>query len=84
MVGKVLSVRPTIDASAKLYETRLGARRFSEEIADRLARLAWWDWDHDKLREALPHFRKLGIEDFLAAYEARANSPRSSKKSAIA
>ncbi|MBR1133524.1 chloramphenicol acetyltransferase [Bradyrhizobium iriomotense] len=63
---------------------RIVRRRFSEETADRLARLAWWDWDHDKLREALPHFRKLGIEDFLATYEARASSPRSSKKSAIA
>ena len=63
---------------------RIVRRRFSEEIAGRLARLAWWDWDHDKLREALPHFRKLGIEDFLATYEARAASRRTSKKSAIA
>jgi hypothetical protein len=67
-------------------------RRFSEDVAGRLASLAWWDWDHDKLREALPDFRKLGIEDFLAAYEARASSlnsslddsPGSSKRSAVA
>jgi phosphonate metabolism protein (transferase hexapeptide repeat family) len=45
-------------------------RRFSEEIADRLARLAWWDWDHEALRQALPDFRKLGIEDFLDKYAA--------------
>ena len=50
---------------------RIVRRRFSEEVAGRLARLAWWDWDHDKLRAALPDFRKLGIEDFLATYEAR-------------
>ncbi|WP_441238757.1 chloramphenicol acetyltransferase [Bradyrhizobium sp. 930_D9_N1_4] len=62
---------------------RIVRRRFSEEVADRLARLAWWDWDHDKLREALPHFRKLGIEDFLATYEARTSSTPS-KKSAVA
>jgi phosphonate metabolism protein (transferase hexapeptide repeat family) len=43
-------------------------RRFSEAIADRLARLAWWDWDHEALRQALPDFRKLGIEDFLDKY----------------
>jgi phosphonate metabolism protein (transferase hexapeptide repeat family) len=47
-------------------------RRFSEQVADRLARLAWWDWDHDALRNALPDFRKLGIEDFLDKYEAAA------------
>jgi phosphonate metabolism protein (transferase hexapeptide repeat family) len=53
-------------------------RRFSDEIAGRLAKLAWWDWDHEGLREALPDFRKLGIEDFLAKYEARAVANRSS------
>jgi phosphonate metabolism protein (transferase hexapeptide repeat family) len=66
---------------------RIVRRRFSEEIAGRLGKLAWWDWDHDKLREALPDFRKLGIEDFLSTYEARAgsltNSP-ASKRSAVA
>ncbi|MGY4629039.1 transferase hexapeptide repeat family protein [Bradyrhizobium sp. USDA 4486] len=62
---------------------RIVRRRFPEEIAGRLAKLAWWDWDHDKLREALPNFRKLGIEDFLATYEARSNST-TSKRSAVA
>lgn len=45
-------------------------RRFSEDIADRLARLTWWDWDHDALRAALPDFRTLRIEAFLEKYEA--------------
>src|SRR6187399_1078853 len=53
---------------------RIVRRRFSEDVAGRLASLAWWDWDHDKLRAALPDFRKLGIEDFLATYEARGSS----------
>jgi phosphonate metabolism protein (transferase hexapeptide repeat family) len=52
-------------------------RRFSENLADRLARLAWWDWDHDTLRTALPDFRKLAIENFLDKYEvaSAAGSP---------
>src|SRR5262249_28451668 len=45
-------------------------RRFAEAIAERLARLAWWDWDHDALCAALPDFRKLAIEDFVEKYEA--------------
>ena len=45
-------------------------RRFAEHIAGRLAELAWWDWDHETLRGALPDFRKLAIEDFLDKYEA--------------
>ena len=61
-------------------------RRFSEDVAGRLAKLAWWDWDHDKLRSALPDFRKLGIEDFLAKYEAQraANASPANRRSAVA
>ena len=39
------------------------------EIAARLIALAWWDWPHDRLRTALPDFRKLTAEDFLGKYE---------------
>jgi hypothetical protein len=55
-------------------------RRFPEAIGERLVRLAWWDWDHETLRAALPDFRKLGIEEFLEKYEA--SSIRSTKRSA--
>jgi len=34
---------------------RLIRPRFSEAIADRLARLCWWDWDHGALHAAGPH-----------------------------
>lgn len=79
-MAKVPSVQPTIVAG---NPARIVRRRFSEEVAGRLARLAWWDWDHDKLRAALPDFRKLAIEDFLTAYEAGAHSS-ASKRSAVA
>ncbi|GLR91599.1 hypothetical protein GCM10007857_83170 [Bradyrhizobium iriomotense] len=55
-------------------------RRFSDDIAGRLARLAWWGWDHESLQAALPDFRKLTIDEFLSKYEgaglARLKSPR--------
>jgi phosphonate metabolism protein (transferase hexapeptide repeat family) len=51
-------------------------RRFSEDIAERLVRLAWWDWNHERLRMALPDFRKLTIEQFLDKYEAQSASLR--------
>lgn len=44
-------------------------RRQPEAIADRLIALAWWDWDHDRLRAALPDFRALETEAFLEKYE---------------
>ncbi len=44
---------------------RVIRRRFSQEVASRLVALAWWDWDHERLRRALPDFRSLPVEDFL-------------------
>jgi phosphonate metabolism protein (transferase hexapeptide repeat family) len=44
-------------------------RRFAEAVTARLAELAWWDWDHETLRSALPDFRQLTVEEFLAIYE---------------
>ncbi|MRX52112.1 chloramphenicol acetyltransferase [Paracoccus sp. S-4012] len=43
-------------------------RRFTEEIAARMEALAWWDWDHERLRAALPDFRRLSAEAFLDRY----------------
>jgi phosphonate metabolism protein (transferase hexapeptide repeat family) len=40
-------------------------RRFSPEVAERISELAWWDWEHERLRRALDDFRNLNIEEFL-------------------
>ncbi|SFI46005.1 hypothetical protein SAMN05216304_102851 [Bosea sp. OK403] len=40
-------------------------RRFPEPIAERLLALAWWDWEHARLRAALADFRALSVETFL-------------------
>src|SRR6202158_4974948 len=60
-------------------------RRFPEAVTNRLAELSWWDWDHEALRKALPDFRKLSVEEFLAKYEAAASVSRSPtpKRSAV-
>ena len=39
------------------------------EIAERLIALAWWDWSHEDLRQALPDFRSLAAGAFLEKYE---------------
>lgn len=44
--------------------------RFSPAIGARLDAIAWWDWSHKALREALDDFRALEIAAFLAKYEA--------------
>ena len=49
---------------------RLIRRRFPEEVAERMDRLAWWDWSHDALRRALPDFRALSAAAFLDKHGA--------------
>lgn len=39
--------------------------RFPAPIAARLRKLAWWDWEHARLRAALEDFRALPVEAFL-------------------
>ncbi len=44
--------------------------RFPTAVADRLQALAWWDWPHERLGQALEDFRKLEVEAFLERYAA--------------
>ncbi|WP_412064400.1 DapH/DapD/GlmU-related protein [Rhizobium sp. SYY.PMSO] len=49
---------------------KLIRERFTAEVGARMDKLAWWDWDHDRLRTALADFRALSAEDFLDRYDA--------------
>lgn len=51
---------------------RLIRRRFDETIAAGLMDLRWWDWDHERLRIALPDFRSLPVESFIERHASRA------------
>ena len=46
--------------------------RFPADTARRMQALAWWNWDHARLRARLDDFRTLSAEDFLDRYEASA------------
>lgn len=43
-------------------------QRFPPEIAERIARLAWWDWPHDRLADAVGDMATLSAEAFVAKY----------------
>jgi len=38
------------------------------KVSDRRMALAWWDWDHGRLRAALEDFRTLPVAAFLAKH----------------
>jgi len=42
--------------------------RFTPKQAEALQQIAWWDWEHDTLRTALPNIRSMGIETFVDHY----------------
>ncbi|OIQ41044.1 MAG: chloramphenicol acetyltransferase [Roseobacter sp. MedPE-SWde] len=48
-------------------------RRYTALVAEQMMELAWWDWDHARLRTCLPDFRRLTAEAFLEKY---ASEPR--------
>jgi hypothetical protein len=54
-------------------------RRFPERVADELIALAWWDWEHDRLRTALPDFRNLPVESFIEKYRNAAPADKTFK-----
>jgi phosphonate metabolism protein (transferase hexapeptide repeat family) len=50
-------------------------QRFPTPIAARMEKLEWWHWSHERLRLALPDFRRLSAEEFLDRYETAHSSP---------
>ena len=41
-------------------------RRFAAETASAMDTIAWWDWSHERLHQALADFRALTAEQFVA------------------
>ena len=44
-------------------------RRFSQEQAQVLQTIAWWDWPRDQFASALPDIRALSIGEFIEKYK---------------
>jgi phosphonate metabolism protein (transferase hexapeptide repeat family) len=44
--------------------------RFAPDTAEKIIDLAWWDWTHDKLAEAMNDMQSLSPEDFVEKWKA--------------
>ena len=64
---RVLAARQTT-AGLEEDEARPIRERFTRDIAERYERLAWWDWDHDRLFAALDDFRHMDAQEFIAKH----------------
>ncbi|KKZ88028.1 acetyltransferase [Rhizobium phaseoli] len=73
--GAVIGAGAVVSKNVAAYSivggvpAKLIRERFPKAVGERMDRLAWWDWDHDRLRLALQDFRNLSAEDFLSRYE---------------
>ena len=54
-----------VGVPARVIKSRLDAT-----TAERMLKLAWWDWPHDVLHARLQDFRTLPAEEFLDRYES--------------
>lgn len=76
--GAAIGANAVVTRDVGAYEifagspARLIRRRFSAGIAERLLALAWWDWPHERLFDAIPDIQSLEIEGFLEKWEGRA------------
>lgn len=48
---------------------RVIKRRVDAATEAALLRIRWWDWDHERLKAALPDFRRLDAAAFARAYD---------------
>ncbi len=50
------------------FPAKLLRWRFDEPVRDALLEIAWWNWERDRLRDALADFRTLSADAFCEKY----------------
>lgn len=70
VVGSGTIVSKDVPAYAVVVGVPARVIRFRAEppVIERMQRIAWWDWTHDQIDEALPDIRALDIGAFAAKY----------------
>ena len=83
--GAVVSRNVPAFAVAVGVPARVLRFRFPPEIVEQLQRIAWWDWPHERLGEAMADFRTMSAEAFCrkhgreALHGTRASTARSER-----
>ncbi len=73
--GAVIGLRAVVTKNVPPYAVvagnpaRIVKKRFKDHIIDRLLSLQWWNWDDDRIKNALPLLLNNDIKKFLIAAE---------------
>lgn len=67
--GAVVSRDVPAFAVAVGVPARVHRFRFAPQTVAALERVAWWDWSHERLAEAMGDFRAMSADDFCRKYD---------------
>jgi phosphonate metabolism protein (transferase hexapeptide repeat family) len=74
--GAVIAAGAVVSKDVAAYDIVAGVparalrRRFEPELCERIAALAWWDWPHDRLADAVEDMARLPAGAFVEKYAA--------------
>jgi chloramphenicol O-acetyltransferase type B len=73
--GAIVATRSVVTHSIPPYAivagspARIVKYRFDADIVDRLIKIAWWEWDDEKIHEAVPLLSSGNMDQFLLRYD---------------